>query len=154
MRYSSSAPPDHGIRQTNSSAALSTVVYRSRAVAPLSGQDLQGLMQAAQARNRREAVTGVLLYDENNFFQWLEGPDEGIARVMRSIRSDPRHTDIEVLSTGPAQGRCFGDWDMQLATRSIGGSLWQGDVIEPAPDITTGGKDLLFQAEELRVLLH
>lgn len=138
MRYSSSAPPDTGIRQTNSSAALSAVVYRSRAVTPLSGQDLQGLMQAAQARNRREAVTGVLLYDDNNFFQWLEGPDEGVARVMRAIRGDPRHTDIEVLSTGPAQGRCFGDWDMQLATRSMGRALWQGEVIEPAPDIIAG----------------
>jgi hypothetical protein len=65
VQYSSSAPPDTGMRQTNTSASLSTLVYRSRAVAPLSRQDLQGLMQAAQARNRREAITGVMLYHDS-----------------------------------------------------------------------------------------
>jgi hypothetical protein len=117
---------------------MSAVVYRSRAVAPLSGQDLQGLMQAAQARNRREAITGVMLYDESHFFQWLEGPVDGIGRIMRSIRSDPRHTQIEVLNDSPAQERSFGDWDMKLATRSAGRALWQDEVIEPSPDIIDG----------------
>jgi hypothetical protein len=126
------------MRQTNSSAALSTLVYRSRAVSPLSGQDLQGLMQAAQARNRREAITGVMLYDDSRFFQWLEGPAEGIARVMRSIRRDPRHTDLEVLDDSPASRRRFADWDMRLATRGIGRALCRGDVIEPSPEIIDG----------------
>ncbi len=138
MRYSSSATPDSGMRQTNSSAPLSTVVYRSRATTPQSGQDLQGLMQAAQARNRREAITGVLLYDESHFFQWLEGPADGVGRVMRSIRGDPRHTDIQVLTDAPASMRSFGDWDMKLATRDLGRALWQGEVIEPSPDLIDG----------------
>lgn len=138
MQYSSSARPDTGVCQTNSSDPLSTLVYRSRAVTPLSGQDLQGLMQAAQARNRREAITGVMLYDDSHFFQWLEGPADGVGRVMRSIRRDPRHTDLEVLDSSPAMGRCFGDWDMRLATRDIGRALWHGEVIEPPPDIING----------------
>ncbi len=135
MWFSSSAPPDLGTRQTNSSAALSTVVYRSRAVSPLSGQDLQGLMQAAQARNRREAITGVMLYDDSRFYQWLEGPAEGVGRVMHSIHGDPRHTDLEVLSDVPASERRFGDWDMRLATREMGRALWRDDVIEPSSAI-------------------
>ncbi|HZF76509.1 MAG TPA: BLUF domain-containing protein, partial [Acetobacteraceae bacterium] len=135
MWFSSSAPPDLGTRQTNSSAALSTVVYRSRAVLPLSGQDLQGLMQAAQARNRREAITGVMLYDDSRFYQWLEGPAEGVGRVMHSIHGDPRHTDLEILSDVPASERRFGDWDMRLATRDMGRALWRSDVIEPSSDI-------------------
>ena len=54
---------------------------------------------------------------------------------MRSIRRDPRHTDREVLDRGPAMGRSFGDWNMRLATREIGRALWDGEVIEPPPEI-------------------
>lgn len=126
------------MRQTNSSAALSAVVYRSRAVTPLSGHDLQGLMQAAQARNRREAVTGVMLYDESHFYQWLEGPADGVSRVMHSIRGDPRHTDIEILSHAPASARRFGDWDMKLATRGMDLALRHSEVVKPPPEILDG----------------
>lgn len=54
---------------------------------------------------------------------------------MRSIRRDPRHTDLEVLDDSLASGRSFGDWDMRLATREIGRALWHGEVIEPSPEI-------------------
>jgi hypothetical protein len=135
MRYSSSAPPDIGVRQTNSSAALFFVVYRSRAVHPLTGQDLQGLMQAARARNRREAITGILLYDEGRFLQWLEGPADGISRVMCSIRGDARHTDIELLRQGPTSERSFSDWDMGLVLRNADNALQPEGVIEPSPEL-------------------
>ena len=135
MRYSSCAPPDSGVRQTNSSATLCTVVYRSRAVNPLAGQELQSLMQAARARNRREAITGILLYDEGRFFQWLEGPEDGIDRVMRSIRSDARHTDLEVLRRNPTSERKFSDWDMRLAVRRQDPALQRDGVIEPSLEI-------------------
>jgi hypothetical protein len=105
---------------SSSAAGLSRVVYRSRAVAPLSPGDLQRLIAAAQARNRREAVTGVVLYDNDCFFQWLEGPAPSVARIMGSIRQDPRHADIEVLNDQSSQDRFFGDWSMKLAARKAG----------------------------------
>ncbi|WP_376101008.1 BLUF domain-containing protein (plasmid) [Roseomonas sp. CCTCC AB2023176] len=114
------------------------MVYRSRAVRPVSGVELAGLMQAAQARNRREAISGVLLYDESHFFQWLEGPADGVDRVMRSIRGDPRHTDIEILADGPAPERRFEGWDMRLAMRRMSRSSPVSDVLEPAAEIIEG----------------
>jgi hypothetical protein len=114
------------------------VVYRSRAVAPLSDQDLQHLMQTAQARNQREGITGVVLYDDSRFFQWLEGPANGVDRVMHSIRNDGRHTDLEVLTERPSQARRFDGWDMKLATRGLSPALQQGDVLEPPRDIIDG----------------
>ena len=68
---------------------LSAVVYRSRAVRSLASPDLHALTEVAQSRNTREAVTGLMLYDGGSFFQWLEGPAEGVGRVMNSIRRDP-----------------------------------------------------------------
>ncbi len=115
--------------------ALSTVVYSSRAVAPLSEPDLRHLMQTAQARNAREGITGVVLYDDSRFFQWLEGPEDGVERVMGSIRNDRRHTDLEVLSHHASPARRFDGWDMKLAARGIDPALWQGDVLEPPREI-------------------
>lgn len=114
---------------------LSTIVYRSRAVAPLSAEELYRLTIESQARNRREAVTGVMLYDDRNFFQWLEGPSEGIGRVMHSIRNDRRHTDIEVLNDQPARARAFGEWSMKLATRASKEALLNQEILEPSADV-------------------
>lgn len=110
---------------------LATVVYRSRAVQPLSPPDLRRLTQQAQARNRAESITGVVVYDHETFFQWLEGPSANLARIMGSIRNDPRHTDIEILDDQTAGARRFGDWDLKLAARLPQAALWTGEVIEP-----------------------
>ncbi len=102
---------------TRSPQVLESLVYRSRAVTALSDYDLYELVQAAQARNARDAITGLMLYDDGRFYQWLEGPAENVARLMESIRHDNRHTDIEILSEKSTSVRQFGDWKMRLATR-------------------------------------
>lgn len=96
---------------------LSTLTYRSRAVMPMSADELNALAQAAQARNRSEGITGMVIYDEGRFFQWLEGPVAGLQRVWHSVSHDSRHTDIEVLSEALTQRRCFGDWTLKLHSR-------------------------------------
>ncbi len=112
----------HAYRKTPAAEpapAIWSMVYRSRAVTPLTDYELYELVQAAQARNEREAITGLMLYEDGRFYQWLEGPAENVARVMRSITQDRRHTEVEILSDRPAQRRQFGDWRMRLATRGV-----------------------------------
>jgi hypothetical protein len=98
---------------------MCSLVYRSRAIAELSDYDLYELVQTAQSRNAAESITGLMLYDDGRFYQWLEGPVENVGRVMQSIRGDRRHTDIEILSDKPTATRQFGDWKMRLATRGV-----------------------------------
>jgi len=114
---------------------LSRAVYRSRAVQPMSSLDLHKLTLAAQARNRAESITGLILYDEGNFFQWLEGPEEGLGRVLRSISNDQRHTDIKVLDDRSAKTRAFTEWSMKLATTGEVVALLQRDAMEPPRQI-------------------
>jgi Sensors of blue-light using FAD len=97
---------------------LATLTYRSRAVAPMLTSDLDAMTQAAQARNRKEGLTGMMIYDDGRFFQWLEGPAAGLERVWQSVSQDPRHTNIEVLGQQAARTRLFGDWAMKLSARS------------------------------------
>jgi hypothetical protein len=110
--------------------ALSAIVYRSRAVQPLSGTELHWLTQVAQARNREEGITGLIVYHEDVFYQWLEGPRDSVARVMESIRHDRRHTDLEVLSDQRMSLRAFTGWPMKLATSQACSAPWQLDAIE------------------------
>ncbi|HQT64840.1 MAG: hypothetical protein B7Z75_08210 [Acidocella sp. 20-57-95] len=111
---------------------LCSVVYRSRAMVNLSDYELYELVQAAQSRNAAESITGLMLYDDGRFYQWLEGPVENVYRLMRSIRTDRRHTDIEILSDKPALQRQFGDWKMRLATRGTRSIHSFNNVVVPS----------------------
>ena len=60
----------------------------------------------------------MLVYDEGNFFQWLEGPVLSVDKLWRSIQNDPRHRDVRVLGKHSIPVRLFGDWEMRLAYRT------------------------------------
>ncbi len=120
---------------TAGAVLLSKLVYRSRAVHPLSSLDLYKLTLAAQSRNRAESITGLVLYDKDSFFQWLEGPAESLERIMRSIRNDSRHTDIEVLDSRSVDARVFADWSMKLAATDEAPESWRRDVMALPPQI-------------------
>jgi hypothetical protein len=118
-----------------SDPALSAVVYRSTAVRPLSPVQLDQLALAAQARNRCESVTGLMVYDDNHFFQWLEGPADNVDRVMHSIKNDARHVDIDILNQQPVGHRSFAGWSMKLATPARDFASWQSGVLDPPRDV-------------------
>lgn len=101
--------------RTRQHGAVARLVYRSRAVHPLTVNALDDLVSAAQLRNSSENLTGLVLYDQGRFLQWLEGPVEPLGRVLSSIRADNRHTDIEILQDHAFAERAFDGWAMQLA---------------------------------------
>jgi len=100
--------------------------------------DLFELTEASQLRNGREGITGLMLYDNNQFFQWLEGPLDRVDRLMDSIRADRRHTSVEVLNKQDADMRTFAEWSMKLAAPGPASAAWKADVIEPPPEIVEG----------------
>jgi hypothetical protein len=113
--------PDRGATSSPRRKWLSTISYRSQAVQPFTEGELDRLEVTSRARNRAESLTGVLIYDKGRFFQWLEGPVEGLRRVWRSIRLDGRHTQIELLGDAPTPVRFFGGWELKLARRRAAG---------------------------------
>lgn len=99
-------------------AQVSMMVYRSRAVVPPSDGELDFMVRQAQNRNHAESITGLLIYDQGYFYQWLEGPSQSVTRVWESIRADPRHYQVEVLREQSIAKRHFGHWNMRLARRA------------------------------------
>ena len=96
---------------------LLTLTYRSRAVDPMSTEQLRELERGAQVRNRAAGLTGRAIYDDGRFFQWLEGPADSLSRVWESVRRDRRHVDIEGVTIASTPARVFGGWDMSLSIR-------------------------------------
>lgn len=91
---------------------LYTVSYTSSAIRFPTAQDFKYLLLRARARNEKEAVTGVLLYADGTFHQYIEGPAAGVDRVYAAILRDPLHHDIFELIREPIKRREFAQWSM------------------------------------------
>ena len=94
---------------------LAHLVYRSAAVSRFDSAALEDLLEQARRRNAALGITGLLVYDQGCFVQWLEGPAPAVDSVWRSIQRDPRHTEVERLHTAWRAGRLFPDWGMQYS---------------------------------------
>ena len=77
--------------------------------------ELRSILNSARANNSRIGVTGALLYNAGNFAQVLEGPLSSIEQVFEVIQRDPRHSEVVVIQSGPAEVREFPEWSMALA---------------------------------------
>lgn len=91
---------------------LLRLTYASRAAEWLSREDLREIARAAQTRNRKLGVTGLLLYVEGDFLQVLEGPASAVDRLYELIENDPRNKWVTRLSTERIIRRAFEDWSM------------------------------------------
>ena len=74
--------------------------------------EIQQILQVARENNRKQDVTGALLFNAGYFAQVLEGPRSEVERIFEKIQRDMRHGDVVVLENGYAQGRDFSEWSM------------------------------------------
>jgi hypothetical protein len=96
-------------------SSLRSVVYVSAAHRPLTVAELESLLKSAREANLRNGITGVLLYDDGNFMQCLEGPEAAVEETYARIRASRQHHGIFELMNERVAQRSFEDWDMGLA---------------------------------------
>lgn len=89
-----------------------SIVYASAAVRLLSESEIVELLEVSQANNAREGVTGMLLYNDGNFIQVIEGPDTAVLDLYDKISRDGRHQNIVLLGKDPITERQFPKWSM------------------------------------------
>lgn len=94
---------------------LFRLIYHSRQ-APTVVADLdfnvRAIIHAAIRNNREFRLTGVLVTIQSHFLQALEGPEAAVRGAYNRIALDPRHSDIAIISSGLAETRLFGEWNM------------------------------------------
>jgi len=75
--------------------------------------EMANIVDVAQTRNKKFDVTGVLFYENNHFFQIIEGEEAKLRDVYRSIEKDKRHAHVTKLIDQPVVDRTFSDWSME-----------------------------------------
>ena len=86
--------------------------YMSSSTGLPTPEALEAVLSQARRNNAASGLTGMLIYREGTFLQYVEGPDAAVARLRKSLTDDPRHSGIIFLSVGPSPERLFGDWSM------------------------------------------
>jgi hypothetical protein len=73
------------------------------------------LRATSVAHNRRDGITGALVYDEKWFAQILEGGERVVSNAFERILRDQRHSDVTLVALSPVVERYFGDCPMTCA---------------------------------------
>ncbi|WP_404710703.1 BLUF domain-containing protein [Sphingomonas sp. MMS24-J13] len=117
-------------RDLQLSDVVSSLLYVSRSTVPASGlaKELADIQYTSLARNSECDLTGVLIATPVFFAQILEGPIGSLTGVMRSIRADARHVEIDEDGPNGLEGRSFRHWSMAC----FGPDSFTSRQIEPA----------------------
>ena len=121
---------------------IGCLTYKSRATTTPTPADIKAMVSKARARNREMGITGMLLFEDGCFLQTLEGPPDQLDRVWNSIKRDPRHRDIQVLSEHIINNRLFSAWDLMLYDRQHD-TAKGGATTAPPPAIARSIKKLV-----------
>jgi Sensors of blue-light using FAD len=97
---------------------LESILYVSAATQLLSAAQMQQLLDSARARNVQQEVTGVLLYSDGNFMQYLEGPSVGLSKIYKVISNSSQHHGMIELLREPQLVREF--LGCPMAFRAVG----------------------------------
>lgn len=99
---------------------LHRAVYVSRAIGGVGRTTLSiaEILAVSDRNNRRDGLTGLLIFHDGWFIQVLEGSRVAIERLLRRLREDPRHDELRLLDLTPITARSFGAWSMGLAANT------------------------------------
>ncbi len=100
---------------------LLAIVYVSKAARPVTQDDLLHILEGARRRNVEEGITGVLLYADGYFMQYMEGPEAGLQKVYAIIKTHPLHYGLVSLVREPIPARQFAEWSMSCHVVGAGG---------------------------------
>lgn len=99
-------------------SGLYRLTYLSSSPGELVQPELDAILKVARDNNRRQEITGLLLYHDMQFFQTLEGKRQDVEQVFTRIKADRRHNGCLVLESRSVESRLFDGWSM--AYKSIG----------------------------------
>ena len=89
---------------------LIELIYLSEAVSDFSFLGLMRLLDSARTFNKNNGITGILLYDNQQFGQIIEGERANVMKAWRRIQDDKRHHRIELLEIREITERSYPNW--------------------------------------------
>jgi len=94
------------------SRSMFYLLYVSRETHKMTSKELREILAVARERNGQLGISGLLLYKNGRFMQFLEGPEDAVRSLMNKVSVDQRHQDVMVLQEDIAESRQFPTWGM------------------------------------------
>lgn len=88
------------------------IVYISHASINFDKDALKQLLVQCRVNNKKNSVTGMLLYKGGEFIQVIEGEEADVIDTFKRIRSDQRHEGVEAILKEKIDQRFFPFWAM------------------------------------------
>ena len=93
---------------------IKRIHYVSTFAQNMSDEEIEALASQAAKKNAENDITGVLMAQSGIFFQIIEGPEENIDDLFKSIMRDPRHEKVTTLGIQVGDlKRLFPNWGMK-----------------------------------------
>lgn len=132
------------------------ILYLSRAVHPLTDQDLRELLTQCRRDNARHGITGILFYSHGHIAQLFEGEEAVSDALFARIAVDARHTHVVKHIDKPISHRSFAEWSMAFhPLEAAGFAALQGFVlpshVPPPPTSLPIADALLIELVRLAV---
>jgi hypothetical protein len=103
------------------------LAYISTSSWSYSKADLDEILLKSRANNRRDGITGLLLYRGGTVLQLLEGEAVSVHSLYEKLRRDARHHSLVTLYDRPLAARKFPHWAMAFE-RMAEGQVFGPDV--------------------------
>ncbi len=105
--------------------------------------EIQRILATSRENNRRDGVTGGLLFSDGCFAQVLEGPLTAVERAFERIQCDGRHQEVTVIQSGAIAERDFPDWSMAFTGTGPTSNPLPGALGRAFSGQSTAGNDVL-----------
>lgn len=71
------------------------------------------IVKLSRKNNVKNHLTGILVYDGENFFQYIEGEKTKVLTLLEKLKLDPRHSNFSILFKDRLNSqRIYNDWHL------------------------------------------
>ena len=110
---------------------LTHLVYVSARKRNCTDDEIEKILAACRANNGPLDITGVLLYSDTRFIQYVEGKSTALTGLYDKIKKDTRHEKVVMISYNPITERIFPSWQMGSKKFNSASIDFLTDVAEP-----------------------
>ena len=91
---------------------LKHLIYSSE---PINYDDfnISNILKSSQINNKKDGITGALIFREDLYLQFLEGPENKVDQAFNKIAYDNRHKNVLKLKEDITDRKLFTSWAMR-----------------------------------------
>lgn len=88
------------------------IIYQSIPTGEVTPVIIDKITDEAIKWNEAHEITGILIYHDQQYFQYLEGEESEVVKVFKMIKNDPRHHGVQIKVMGFTKHKVFKEWSM------------------------------------------